>query len=73
MDRQTLRVAHIARALVAKAQTDAPNYRAHSVPQVHCETCAHFVRDTECELFGFAADPDYVCDRYEGQSPDVGQ
>ena len=73
IDKQIIQIAHIATRLVTKAQINAPNYKAHSVPEVNCDTCRYFVRDTECELFGFVADADYVCDRHEANVPDVGK
>lgn len=66
-----LRLLSIARQ--RRAQTDAPSYQAFTDPQANCGLCAHFVRSTECELYSFAADPDYVCNSFEERQPDVGQ
>lgn len=57
----------IAGILAAKAQTDAPNYRAAST-QARCATCVHFDGQT-CDLFNFQADQDYICDRHEARNP----
>ena len=63
----------IAKAYTERAQTDAPNYKAHSNPRANCGLCQHFVRATECEKYGFAADADYVCDSFAEREPNVGQ
>lgn len=58
---------------ILRAQTDAPAYKAASDPQANCGLCTHFVRATECNLYSFAADPDYVCNSFEERWPDIGQ
>lgn len=63
----------IAKAYTERAQTDAPNYKAHSNPRMNCGLCQHFVRSVECDLYSFAADADYVCDSFAEREPDVGQ
>lgn len=60
-------------AKTLRAQTDAPAYRQSSNPQSNCGLCTFFVRSTECELFNFAADSEYVCNSFEERQPNVGQ
>lgn len=61
----------IAKALIQQAQVDAPNYRpASSINR--CANCVHF-NGQRCDLFDFAADPDYLCDSWEERLPDVGE
>lgn len=57
----------VARALIALAQTDAPNYRPAG-EQTRCASCAHF-DGSACRRFDFAADVDYICDDYDGRNP----
>jgi len=60
-------------AQTRRAQTDVPNYRAHSDPRENCGLCEHWVRSMECDLYSFTADADYVCDSFAERQPDVGQ
>lgn len=62
-----LKLMPVARALIALAQTDAPNYRPAG-EQTRCASCAHF-DGSACSRFDFAADVDYICDDYDGRNP----
>lgn len=57
----------VARALATLAQTDVPNYRPAST-QARCANCANF-DGAACNLYDFAADYDYICDRYAARAP----
>jgi hypothetical protein len=61
--------------LILKAQTVSPGYRVASDPFEKCALCRYYARspEGECEKYDFAADPDYVCDSYEGREPDIGE
>lgn len=71
MRNQAIHLLNLAKA--RRAQTDVPQYRAHTDPQANCGLCEHFVRSAECDLYGFAADADYVCNSFSERQPDVGQ
>lgn len=71
MTKQAIRLLNLAKT--RRAQTDVPQYRAHTDPQENCGLCAHFMRSMECDLYSFAADADYVCNSFSERQPDVGQ
>lgn len=68
---QALKLYPIAKAYVARAQSDAPDYRPASDVN-RCANCAHF-DGQECSEFDFTADPDYICNDFAAQEPEIGE
>ena len=55
---------------IARAQTDAPNYRPASENENRCATC-RFFDGQRCADYDFAADPEYICDSFDMRDPQI--
>lgn len=73
MNHQKQAIQLLKQAGIRRAQSDAPAYRVSSDPRANCGLCTFFVRSTECDLYDFAADPNYVCNSFQERQPDIGQ
>lgn len=67
---QAANILHLAQSYLAQAQTDAPDYKPASPNEDRCATC-RFFDGQRCARYDFAADPDYICDSFQMQEPDI--